>query len=103
MAATLAASPLALNGAVTIYRAAEIKALLVMALAREAALQLDLGEVEEMDLAGVQLLVLAAREALACGKDFSVLSQSEAVSEALTLAGLQRGFAPQQSELVALA
>lgn len=103
MAATTVCSPLVLTGALTIYRAAEIKAQLLTALAREGALQLELGEVEEMDLAGVQLLVLAEREALASGKDFALLSQSDAVREVLTLAGLQRNFAPSQSALAASA
>jgi anti-sigma B factor antagonist len=70
----------------TIYQAADHKRELLAALAGAAegdTLELDLSEVDEMDTAGLQLLVLAAREAQKAGKTAVVVAHSEASQEVL--------------------
>lgn len=89
-----AADTFTLNGSLTIYRAVELRELLMLALARKGDVLLDLGEVEEIDLAGVQLLLLAQREARELGKALAWGPQSEAVREALLLAGLAGEMSP---------
>lgn len=71
---------LAVSGSFTIYHAAEAKAPL---LAQRDAL-LDLSGVEEMDGAGLQLLLLALRDAGA-----RLAAVSDAVADTLRLAGLE--------------
>lgn len=83
---------IALEGDCTIYRAAELKPLLLQALQPGATLEVDLSEVTEFDSAGVQLLLLAEREARAQGGALRVARQSPAVSEVLSLLDLQAHF-----------
>lgn len=76
----------AVQGPMTIYEAVDHKRKLLAALAAAAegdTLELDLSEVDEMDTAGLQLLVLAAREARKEGKTAVVVAHSEASQEVL--------------------
>lgn len=82
-------SALAVEGELSIYRAAELKAALLGAVAAGDALELDLSKVNEMDSAGLQLVLLAAREARAAGKRFAIAARSPQVEEALQLCGLE--------------
>lgn len=82
-------SALAVEGELSIYRAAELKAALLDALAAGEALELDLSKVTEMDSAGVQLVLLAAREAKAAGRRFGIAARSPQVDEVLQLCGLE--------------
>ena len=67
-AANAAGSPLALDGEMTIYRAAELAETLKAALAAHpGGLDIDLSNVTEIDSSGVQLLMAAKRAAVAAG------------------------------------
>ena len=81
-------SVLAIEGELTIYRALQLKAELLAALAGGSELELDLSQVTEMDSAGVQLLLVALREASSAGKPLRVTGRSQAVAEVLHLCGL---------------
>ena len=83
---------LALEGELTIYRAAELKPVLLQAVQPGATLELDLSEVTELDSAGVQLLLLAERQARAQGGGLRVAAASAPVREVLQLLDLQAHF-----------
>lgn len=97
---------LRLQGELTIYAAATVKAALLDALAGTAELDVDLAEVTEIDTAGVQLLVAAKREALEAGTTLRLGGHSAAVVELIELLGLAGWFGdplvlPAQAEGVA--
>jgi len=75
------ASRLRLEGELTIYTAGELKARLLEALAGTDALELNLGDVTEIDTAGAQLLILTKREAALAGKRLTLSEHSPAVME----------------------
>jgi len=58
-----------LGGELTIYVAAELKAGLVDAVGACAETEINLAAVSDIDTAGLQVLVLAKREAAAAGND----------------------------------
>lgn len=87
--ASAATRPLAVEGELTIYRAAELKPQLLALPPGEGAVGVDLGQVTDIDTAGVQLLLLAHREARAVSRPWRLVAASAAVQEALTLLGLQ--------------
>lgn len=76
-------SRLALDGAMTIYRAENRKTALLKALGNAAELEIDLSGVEEMDTAGLQLLLLVKREADRAGKTLRLVEHSAASLEVL--------------------
>jgi anti-sigma B factor antagonist len=82
------AGVLAVEGEMTIYRASELRAAMLQALA-PAGLALDLSQVSELDSAGVQLLVAAARSAREAGGELRLVASSPAVAETLGFLGLQ--------------
>lgn len=65
----------------TIYHAEAAKDHLIQALEESDALALDLSGVSEIDTAGIQILVLARREAERTGKPLSITAASGAVRE----------------------
>jgi anti-sigma B factor antagonist len=77
-----------LDGEMTIYRAAELLALLKDALSRAAPCTLDLSDVTEIDSAGVQLLIAARRTAAERGCELTLSAHSAPVLEALNVFGL---------------
>ncbi len=81
------------DGSMTIYEAAEHKAALLGAMADAAALEFDLGAVDEADTAGLQLLLLARREADRAGRPLRIASLSPVLAEVLERYGLQGAFA----------
>ena len=81
-----------LGAELTIYRADEIKQQLLALLQGSAALEIDLSQVAEIDTAGLQLLMLARREALARGRALRFVRPSAAVDEALALLALAPFF-----------
>jgi anti-anti-sigma factor len=90
-----AAACLAVEGEMTIYRAAELQPALLDAVRAHAAPALDLSAVTEFDSAGLQLLLVAQREAARLGKTLQVRATSPAVDEVLTLLGITlTGAAP---------
>lgn len=88
-------SSLALDGELTIYRAAELRDTLIKALAAlndGSALELDLAEVSELDIAGVQLLMAAKKSAQAAQRDLRLVGHSPAVLEVFETLDLAAHF-----------
>jgi anti-sigma B factor antagonist len=84
---------LRLEGELTIYRATELKQVLVQAVAAPGPLEVDLSAVTELDTAGAQLLILATKTALAANKQrLRVVGQSRAVTEVFDLMNLASHF-----------
>lgn len=79
-------TPLILDGELTIYRAAELKPVLLQALAQaDAALEVNLAGVTEFDTAGLQLLMLAKQQAGALQRELRLAGHSPAVLEVFEL------------------
>jgi len=76
---------IAMQGAMTIYEAAQNKRALLEALERNAEIEIDLSSVTEMDTAGIQLLILAKREATAANKVLRLVAHSPASLDAIDL------------------
>lgn len=72
---------LSIEGELNIYRAAELRDVLVEALKTEGDLEINLAGVTEMDSAGVQLLMAAKKTAQASGRSVSLVGHSPAVLE----------------------
>jgi anti-anti-sigma factor len=89
---SVADTTLRLEGELTIYRAAELKPLLLDALRAAAVLEIDLAGVADIDSAGVQLLMLAKRQALAEGRRLRLTAPSAAVVDVFELLGLAAIF-----------
>ncbi len=83
---------LGLAGELTIQTAAEEKATLVafldVTMSEGADVELDLSGVTELDTAGVQLLLMARRDAQAQGRKLRVVAPSHTVVEVLKIAHL---------------
>jgi len=79
---------IAMRGAMTIYEALDQKRTLLGALAESAELEIDLSGVSEMDTAGIQLLLLAKREAAKLDKRLRLTAHSAASLEAIDLYNL---------------
>ena len=87
------AAALALDGELTIYRAAELKPVLLRALgAAEAGLEIDLSAVTELDTAGLQLLMLAKQQARALQRELRLVGHSPAVLEVFELLNVAAYF-----------
>ncbi len=85
------ATSLRIEGELTIYRAAELKHALLEPLAA-GSVELDLSAVTEIDSAGVQLLMLAKREASLHDCEFRLANHSAAVLEVFELLDLAGYF-----------
>jgi len=88
-------------GPLTIYTAADSKPLLMEPLSAGVTVALELAEVDEFDSAGLQLLLLAHREARRLGGHLELVDPSPAVTDLLELAGLADFFALAAAEGVA--
>lgn len=73
-----------LNGELNIY-AAGAAAEAVLAPLREGVSSMDLGEVSEIDGAGLQLLLMANRVTQGAGRELRIAAASKAVRETLDL------------------
>lgn len=82
---------LSLVGELTIYAVAERKPEILSLLAEDEA-EIDLSGVTEVDGAGLQLLMLAKREALTRGKALRLTGHPPAVLEVLELTHLTGAF-----------
>lgn len=83
------AASLSIEGEMTVQRAAELKPVLLSALADPAArIELDLSAVTELDSAGVQLLFMLKGAALAQQRELRVCRPSPAVEQVFALLGL---------------
>jgi len=84
---------LSLDGELTIYRAAELKELLLNALAAGSGdLEVDLSGVSEFDSAGLQLLMLAKKTAQQRGRELRLAGHSPAVLEVFELLNVAAHF-----------
>lgn len=95
MPADSAPACLRLEGEVTIASVARHAPALVAAFEPGRPVDLDLESVTHLDGAGVQLLMLAAREALLRDVPLRVSAASRAVRDALDLAGLDDALQPR--------
>lgn len=82
----------------TIYNAAAQKEKLLQALAGCQELDVDLSKVGEIDTAGVQVLILASREAGKTGKVMRLSAHSGAVGEMLGLLNMGSYFEMQAGQ-----
>jgi anti-sigma B factor antagonist len=82
-----------LSGEATIHRAAEIKQVCLALLEGKGSAELDLSGVTEIDSAGLQILLLLAREARRLERPLRLIGHSPAVLEVLALLHLDRDLA----------
>lgn len=78
----------AVDGELTIYRAADVKTLLLDALRQTPLLEVDLAGVTELDTAGLQVLMLAKQVAAADGRQLRLVGHSPAVMEVFEMLDL---------------
>lgn len=83
---------LRVKGDMTIYTAEALKMHLFNALCAGNALEIDLSAVDEMDTAGLQLLVGVKREAQRLGKKLSLVQHSPATMQILDLFNMSAYF-----------
>lgn len=85
---------LAISGEFTIFTAAELKPRLLHAVidAESEEVDIDLSEVSEIDSAGLQLMVMTKREALARGKNVRFVRHSDPVLDLVDLCDLSGFF-----------
>jgi len=81
-----------LTGELCIFNAEQIKKDLLEALREAPELEADLSGVHEIDTSGVQLLLMAKREAARTGCRLSYVGHSDAVVETITLLHLADEF-----------
>jgi anti-sigma B factor antagonist len=81
-----------IEGELTIYRAAELKPVLLDAVAKESVVEVDLSAVTEFDTAGLQILMLAKRSAVAAQRELRLVRHSPAVVDVLQLLDLAAFF-----------
>jgi anti-anti-sigma factor len=84
----LPAHTLVVEGELTIHTAGERKAALVALLEAGHDLDIVLSGVTELDTAGLQLLLMAHREAMAAGRRVRLVDPSRAVLDVLAIAHL---------------
>jgi len=94
---------LVVEGELTIYTAAETKEKIATFLRGEQPLEIDLSQVGEIDTAGLQLLLLARREAAAQQKVLIFAEPSAAVQSCWQLCNFDAAFitAPQGNNMIA--
>lgn len=83
---------IALEGELSIYRAAEVKSLLQTELTRCCVLEVDLAGVTEIDSAGIQVLILAKLMARDESRELRLVHHSDAVREVFERLALERWF-----------
>lgn len=83
---------LTFKGEMTIYHAAEQKERLLTFLDRGDELEINLSAVDEIDTAGLQLLIMAKQQARRDGKRLGFVLHSPAVVELFELANLVTFF-----------
>jgi len=83
---------LAIEGELSIYTAGEWKKRLDGLIDQGGSLELDLGAVQELDTAGLQLLIMAKKEAAARSQQLLLSNHSQAVLEVFELCGVAAFF-----------
>jgi anti-sigma B factor antagonist len=86
---------LSIEGELTIYTAAQHKDALVAFLNSGDDLELNLSQVSEMDTAGLQILIMAKKEAAVAGKSLRYSMHSAPVLEILELSRMASVFGDQ--------
>ena len=81
-----------LAGELTIYTVDEFKKKLLTSQQDCQQMEINLSQVEELDTAGVQLLVLLKREARQAGKTLTLVCHSAAILEVMELLKLEVYF-----------
>jgi len=84
--------PLVIIDDLTIYHALDLKEQLLAALAQTGELELNLAQVQAMDSAGLQLLVMLKKEAQRNGKYVRIVAHSQAVSEVIEFCNMAAEF-----------
>ena len=83
---------IAIDGELTIYRAADLKVAVLEALRKAPVLEVDLSGVTEVDTAGLQVLMLAKNTAAADKRELRLLNHSPAVVEIVEMLNLGAFF-----------
>lgn len=83
---------IAIDGELTIYRAADLKVTVLEALRKSRVLEVDLSGVTELDTAGLQVLMLAKNTAAADKRELRLLNHSPAVVEIVEMLNLGAFF-----------
>lgn len=81
-----------IDGDLTIYTAKNLKDQLLADLSAHQELELDLSQVDEIDAAGLQLLVMLKQQANHSGKTLRMTGHSPVVVELMALSGLDSFF-----------
>ena len=82
------ATHLSLSGELTIYSVHELRNLLLTALDENRDIDIDMSEVSEVDTAGLQLVLIAQRDAEAQGRRLRISGCHPEVREALAFYNL---------------
>jgi anti-sigma B factor antagonist len=85
----------AIEGDLTIYRAAELKEFIFPQIDRAGVIEVDLSHVTEIDSAGLQLLIAAKLEAMIRDKQLHYVGHSKPVLEVFDLCDLGGFFGDQ--------
>jgi anti-anti-sigma factor len=88
----VSAARIAIDGELNIYRAADLKTLLLGELQRSTSLEVDLAGVTEVDSAGLQVLMLAKQTARADKRELRLSGHSPAVLDVFELLDLGAWF-----------
>jgi anti-anti-sigma factor len=91
----VATAHFAIEGEMTIYRAAELKETIKPHIDQASVIEIDLSKVNEIDSAGLQLLIAAKLEALIRDKQLHFVGHSKPVLELLDLCDLGGFFGDQ--------
>ena len=83
---------IAIDGELTIYRAADLKVTVLEALRKSRVLEVDLSGVTELDTAGLQVLMLAKNTTAADKRELRLLNHSPAVVEIVEMLNLGAFF-----------
>ncbi|WP_421683098.1 STAS domain-containing protein [Stutzerimonas urumqiensis] len=81
-----------LAGELCVFHAAELKPHLLAIVQADADREIDLAQISEVDTAGIQLLLLAKREAARLGGRLAFVNHSEPLLDAIGLLNLARDF-----------
>jgi anti-anti-sigma factor len=88
---------LILSGEQTIYQAADLHRMLVEALSKKEALEVELSGVSEFDSAAAQIMIWLQRECERLGLALALIEPSQSVLDLVALLGLARVLTFQET------
>lgn len=88
---------LSIDGEMTIYMAGPLKAELDNYLGKPWDLEIDLSELTELDTAGAQLLLLAAKETEKAARQLSIIPPTGSAYETIEMLNLQQRLNLQEA------